>query len=213
VKQVGDRIVIASSSYYPWEVDEVTIVRLDNTSQPGCTVIEVDTPMSYTHIGEIHSQAGVAKPLDMRAEVAVLTRNILLQGDYSSAKYQYGVQVMVNTPSYLPKGLVRFDNIEIAQSGQAFRLGRYSMHWHLMGDVAWQTWLRGCAIHHTYNRAITIHGTHRAIVQNVTAYHTMGHTFFFEVRLLASGSAVAAPFRPGAAHALREGCDGVSEAG
>ncbi|EFJ47175.1 hypothetical protein VOLCADRAFT_92352 [Volvox carteri f. nagariensis] len=178
--QVGDRIVIASSSFLPYEVDESTITALDNTTVPSCTVISLDVPLKYTHIGEIHSQEDVARPLDMRAEVAVLTRNIVLQGDYTSAKYQYGVQVMVNTPSYLPKGVVRFDNIEITQSGQAFRLGRYSMHWHLMGDMAWQTWVRGCAIHHTYNRAITVHGTHRAIIQNVTAYHTMGHTFFLE---------------------------------
>ncbi|GIL53440.1 hypothetical protein Vafri_9024 [Volvox africanus] len=178
--QVGDRIVIASSSFMPWEVDEVIITALDNTTVPRCTVISLDTPLKYTHLGEIHNQDGVPMPLDMRAEVAVLTRNIVLQGDYTSAKYQYGVQVMVNTPSYLPTGLVRFDNIEITQSGQAFRLGRYSMHWHLLGDVAWQTWVRGCAIHHTYNRAITVHGTHRAIIQNVTAYHTMGHTFFLE---------------------------------
>ncbi|EFJ47178.1 hypothetical protein VOLCADRAFT_92358 [Volvox carteri f. nagariensis] len=178
--QVGDRIVIASSSFYGNEVDEATITALDNRTVSGCTVITLDTPLQYVHLGELHSVQG-STPLDMRAEVAVLTRNILLQGDYTSAKNMYGVQVMVNSPSYLTnKGLVRFDNIEITQSGQAFRLGRYSMHWHLMGDVAWQTWVRGCAIHHTYNRAITVHGTHRAIIQNVTAYHTMGHTFFLE---------------------------------
>ncbi|EFJ47177.1 hypothetical protein VOLCADRAFT_92355 [Volvox carteri f. nagariensis] len=177
--QVGDRIVIASSSFYGSEVDEATITALDNRTVSGCTVITLDTPLQYVHLGELHSVQGT-KPLDMRAEVAVLTRNILLQGDYTSAKNMYGVQVMVNSPKYLPRALVRFDNIEITQSGQAFRLGRYSMHWHMHGDVAYQSWLRGCAIHHTYNRATTIHGTHRAILQNNVAYNTMGHTFFLE---------------------------------
>ena len=65
--------------------------------------------------------------------------------------------------------------------GQAFRLGRYSIHWHMHGDVAYQSWVRGCAIHHTYNRATTIHGTHRAVLQNNVAYNVMGHTFFLEV--------------------------------
>ncbi|GIL53442.1 hypothetical protein Vafri_9024 [Volvox africanus] len=177
--KVGDRIVIASSSFMPWEVDEATITALDNTTVPSCTVISLDTPLDYVHLGEIYSVQGTT-PLDMRAEVAVLTRNIVLQGDYTSARNQYGVQVMVSSPKYLPRALVRFDNIEITQSGQAFRLGRYSMHWHMHGDVAFQSWLRGCAIHNTYNRATTIHGTHRAILQNNVAYNTMGHTFFLE---------------------------------
>ncbi|GFR40478.1 hypothetical protein Agub_g1045 [Astrephomene gubernaculifera] len=178
--QIGDKIVIASSSFMPDEVDEAAITGLDNATIPGCTIISLDTPMQYTHLGEVHKQAGAPTPLDMRAEVAVLTRNIVLQGDYDSAKYMYGVQVMVNSPSYLPRALVRFDNVEITQSGQAFRLGRYSMHWHMHGDVAFQSWVRGCSIHHTYNRAITIHGTHHAIIQNTVAYNTMGHTFFLE---------------------------------
>ncbi|GIM05166.1 hypothetical protein Vretimale_9611 [Volvox reticuliferus] len=177
--KVGDRIVIASSSFMAWEVDEAVITALDNTTVPGCTVISLDAPLNYVHLGELYSVQGTT-PLDMRAEVAVLTRNIVLQGDYTSARNQYGVQVMVSSPKSLPRALVRFDNIEITQSGQAFRLGRYSMHWHMHGDVAFQSWLRGCAIHNTYNRATTIHGTHRAILQNNVAYNTMGHTFFLE---------------------------------
>ena len=88
---------------------------------------------------------------------------------------------MVSSPSYLKRALIRLDNVEIAQSGQAFRMGRYSVHWHMHGDVAFQSWVRGCSIHNTYNRAVTIHGTHRAIVQNTVAYKATGHTIFLEV--------------------------------
>lgn len=48
------------------------------------------------------------------------------------------------------------------------------------GDVALKQYIRGCAIHHTFNRAVTIHGTHRAMLQDNVAYSTMGHTFFLE---------------------------------
>ncbi len=163
-------------------MDEATIVSVNATADPGVTMLVLDAPLSYTHLGVIHRQAGVATGLDMRAEVAVLTRNILLTGDADSAKYMYGMQIMVNSPSYLPRALIQLDNVEVTQSGQAFRLGRYSIHWHMHGDVAYQSWVRGCSIHHTYNRAVTIHGTHRAIIQNTLAYNTMGHTFFLEVR-------------------------------
>ncbi|KXZ54727.1 hypothetical protein GPECTOR_4g796 [Gonium pectorale] len=178
--QVGDRIVIASSSFYANEVSEATLTAIDTSSKPGCSVLSLDTPTKYVHLGEIHSQPGVAVPLDMRTEVAVLTRNILLTGDWNSAKTMYGVQVMVNSPRTQPRALIRFDNMEVAQSGQAFRLGRYSIHWHMHGDVNYQSWVRGCSIHHTYNRATTIHGTHRVLYQNNVAYNVMGHAFFLE---------------------------------
>ncbi|KXZ49223.1 hypothetical protein GPECTOR_22g814 [Gonium pectorale] len=178
--QVGDRIVIASSSFFANEVSEASITAVDTSSTPGCSVLSLDTPTKYVHLGEIHSQPGVATPLDMRAEVAVLTRNILLTGDSSSAVSMFGAQVMVNSPSGQAPALLRFDNVEVAQSGQAFHLGRYSIHWHLMGDLAFQSWVRGCSIHHTYNRAAAVHGTHRVLLQNNVAHDVMGHAFFLE---------------------------------
>ena len=74
---------------------------------------------------------------------------------------------------------------------QAFRLGRYTVHFHMHGDLAFQSYLRGCAIHHTYNRAVTIHGSHRVILQDNVAYFAMGHTFFLEVLLTLYGRATA----------------------
>ncbi len=91
--QVGDRIAIASSSVYAYEVDEATITSI-TTDGSGNTVIGLDTVIAFTHLGAIHSQPGVVGGVvDMRAEVAVLTRNILLTGDADSEKYMYGMQV------------------------------------------------------------------------------------------------------------------------
>ena len=42
------------------------------------------------------------------------------------------------------------------------------------------SYIRNNAIHHTFNRAVTIHGIHYLRVQNNVAYHTMGHTIFIE---------------------------------
>ena len=105
-----------------------------------------------------------------------------MQGDYDSQRFMHGGQIMVSTPSYLPRARLQLDNVELTQTGQAFRLGRYSIHWHMQGDVAFQSWVRGCAIHHTYNRALTMHGVHRAVVQGNVAFNVMGHAFFMEVR-------------------------------
>jgi hypothetical protein len=43
-----------------------------------------------------------------------------------------------------------------------------------------KSYARHNSIHHSYNRAVTIHGVHYLRVINNFAFHTMGHTFFIE---------------------------------
>ena len=73
----------------------------------------------------------------------------------------------------------RIDGIELTNVGQAFILGSYPIHFHMIGTVH-SSYVRNNAIHHTYNRAVTIHGVHFLRVQNNVAYRTMGHTIFIE---------------------------------
>ena len=104
------------------------------------------------------------------------------QGDADSERFMYGGQVVVHTPPGLPRAQLRLDNVELARMGQAFRLGRYSVHFHYHGDAAGTSWLRSCSIHHTYSRALVLHGTSRVVVQGNVAYNTMGHAYAMEVR-------------------------------
>jgi hypothetical protein len=50
----------------------------------------------------------------------------------------------------------------------------------MQGDLAFGSHVKNCSIHHTYNRAVAIHGTHRVNVSHNVAYHTAGHTYFLE---------------------------------
>lgn len=43
-----------------------------------------------------------------------------------------------------------------------------------------QSYIRGNAIHQTYNRAVTFHGVHYLRVIRNVAFNVMGHTFFVE---------------------------------
>ncbi|KAI7798959.1 putative fibrocystin-L, partial [Triplophysa rosa] len=72
----------------------------------------------------------------------------------------------------------RIEYVEIFHAGQAFRLGRYPIHWHLMGDVQYKSYVRGCAIHQSYNRAISIHNTHNLLVERNVIYDIKGGAFF-----------------------------------
>jgi hypothetical protein len=111
---------------------------------------------------------------------AALHRNVRLMGDASSPASLYGAQVMVSTPARRPRAILRFTHVEVQWAGQAFRLGRYPIHFHMHGDAGMQSWVKGCSIHHSFQRAVTIHGTHRVLLENNVAYDIMGHTYFFE---------------------------------
>lgn len=42
------------------------------------------------------------------------------------------------------------------------------------------SYVRGCAIHHTFNRAVTVHGVSGLLVEHNVANDVMGHAFFIE---------------------------------
>ena len=95
----------------------------------------------------------------MRAEVGLLTRNVKYQGDqYHSPDNQYGAVIIVHSPGD-ETSAARIDSIELSTVGQAFILGSYPIHFHMIGTVH-SSYVRNNAIHHTFNRAVTIHGIH-----------------------------------------------------
>jgi cell migration-inducing and hyaluronan-binding protein len=71
------------------------------------------------------------------------------------------------------------DGVELNRMGQNLTLARYPIHWHLVGDAKGQ-YIRNAAIHDTFNRCVTVHGTHNLRVENNVTYNTVGHCFFLE---------------------------------
>ena len=63
--------------------------------------------------------------------------------------------------------------------GQAFRVGRYPIHFHLMGNVT-GSYSRGNTIHNSFNRAMTIHGITGVIAEQCVTYDIKGLSFFIE---------------------------------
>ncbi|XP_024153621.1 PKHD1 like 1, tandem duplicate 1 isoform X2 [Oryzias melastigma] len=94
---------------------------------------------------------------------------------------QFGGCIMFHAPRPSENlAIGRLEYVELFHAGQAFRLGRYPIHWHLMGDINYKSYVRGCAIHQTFNRAVTIHNTHRLLVEHNVIYDIMGGAFFIE---------------------------------
>ena len=93
---------------------------------------------------------------------------------------QFGAMILVHAAvkdTQLAKARISYTEVTFA--GQAFRLGRYPIHFHLNGDMS-ESYVRGCGIHHTFNRAVNIHGVQNAIVEKTVIYNIMGGAFFLE---------------------------------
>jgi hypothetical protein len=115
----------------------------------------------------------------MRAEVGLLSRNVVFRGDpETSTVNQYGAIFFLH--SIGDDSLVaRLDNIEMTNVGQAFKVGRYAVHFHMIGAVH-KSYIRGCATHESHNRAFTIHGTHYLRIDHNVAFRVKGHNVFIE---------------------------------
>jgi hypothetical protein len=115
----------------------------------------------------------------MRCEVGLLSRNVVYRGDpETSNDNQFGAHIMLHSPGN--ESLIgKIEYVEFTDVGQAFQLGRYPIHFHMIGTVH-NSYAKGNAIHQTYNRAITLHGIHYFTIQDNVAYDTMGHTIFVE---------------------------------
>ena len=87
-------------------------------------------------MGETLPLAG-GHAVDFRANVGLLTRNVVIQGTSPFSQLdKHGGHVMLHSRG--DESLIgRFENIECRYMGQGFRLGRYPIHFHMIGACSW----------------------------------------------------------------------------
>jgi len=177
---VGEEIVIAPSTFSGRDAEQRKIETISLNSD-GLPVITFTEPLLTKHYAGVQTfgTGDNEETIEMRAEVGLLTRNVKFMGDPEHSKdNQYGAVIICHSPGD-ETTQCRIDSIELTMVGQAFILGSYPIHFHMIGTVH-KSYVRDNAIHHSFNRAVTIHGVHYLRVQNNVAYHTMGHTIFIE---------------------------------
>ncbi len=160
--RIGDEIVLASTDFNPRQAETRHISAISGNT------LTLDQPLEYMHFGEI--TFGV----DERGEVGLLTRNIKVQASADAEDSYLGGHIMAMDGSTM-----NVAGIELTRMGQHMELARYPIHWHINGDVQGQ-YVKNSAIHDTYNRCVTIHGTDNLLVENNVTYNTVGHCFFME---------------------------------
>ncbi|MEO5706296.1 MAG: G8 domain-containing protein [Alteraurantiacibacter sp.] len=160
--RAGDEIVLASTDFDPRQAEQRTIAAV------GGTTIMLDRPLNFMHFGEITFD------VDERGEVGLLTRNIRIQASEDAEETYFGGHIMA-----MPGSQVKVSGIELSRMGQHLTLARYPMHWHLVGEGQGQ-YIQNSAIHDTYSRCVTVHGTNNVRVENNVTFNTVGHCFFLE---------------------------------
>lgn len=168
--RVGDTIVIASTALDMNQAETRRIRKINGS------VVTLDSPLKHRHFGEVQnfSNATTQWEVDTRAEVGLLTRNIRIQGDSASTQQGFGGHIMIMSGSI---GL--FSGVELFRMGQSGILARYPFHWHMAGDVGGQ-YFRNSTVRNSFNRCVTVHGSHNALVADNVCYDHIGHGYFLE---------------------------------
>ena len=159
--EVGDQIMVASTSFDSRDSEVFTIVNCDECSDHQ---VKLDRVADTTHWGRISDRTGI----DQRAEVGLLSRNVRFYGEMSSNSCQYAYtreSLDPDSPNHDQNGPTNqcaymvemnggedidmhgahmittagFTNyhvshVEIFNAGQP-RLARYPVHWHHAGYV------------------------------------------------------------------------------
>ena len=105
----------------------------------------------------------------------MLTRNIKVQASEDAAQSYFGGHIMGMVGSKMPMST----GVELNRMGQHLALARYPMHFHLLGEGAGM-YIKNAAIHDSYNRCVTVHGTNDLLIENNVTFNTVGHCFFME---------------------------------
>ena len=68
---------------------------------------------------------------------------------------------------------IHISYVEYFWVGQAFRVGKYPIHFHMMGNIT-GLYVRGASVHNAFNRAMTIHGVNGLLAEQVVTYDIKG---------------------------------------
>jgi hypothetical protein len=150
-----------------------TIAAIDSTRK----IITLDQKLDYKHFAATETYGD--QTIDMRAEVGLLSRNVVFRGDpETSSDFGYGATIFLHSNG--DDSLIgRFSYIECTDVGQAFKVGRYAIHFHMIGAVH-NSYAKGLSVHKGNNRAFTLHGTHYLRLEENVVFEVAGHNFFIE---------------------------------
>ncbi len=174
--EVGDVIAIASTDEWD-EYEEFTVLEISDDGK----TMTLDGVLENTHEGEtltynngLTGDDYLEWTVETRAEVALLSRNITIQGDADSVEDGFGGETMV-----MDGAAQYISGAEFYRMGKEGIVGSYPIHFHLLGDAEGQ-YVTNVSVHDTYNKGVTIHGTSNVLFEDNVIFNTNGHGLFLE---------------------------------
>ncbi|WP_278469452.1 G8 domain-containing protein [Gimesia maris] len=125
-------------------------------------IVSFDKPLEFDHLGSGK----------YRAEVANLSRNVIVE---SADPDGVRGHTMYHADS---QGSISY--AEFRHLGKRDTLGKYPIHYHLVGDTMRGSSLTGLSVWDSHNRWITVHGTQYLVVKDCVGYKSVGHGYFLE---------------------------------
>ena len=162
--RIGDRVILTATSRLRsgtykrdgGQTEERLIKAISGAA------VTLDQPLEYEHFAEG----------EWRGEIANLSRNVVVE---SADPAKSRGHTMYHRGS---AGSISY--AEFRHLGKENTLGRYSLHYHLVGDTMRGSSVVGASIWDSGNRWLTIHGTNYLVVRDCVGYQSLGHGFFLE---------------------------------
>ncbi|MEK6234990.1 MAG: G8 domain-containing protein [Planctomycetales bacterium] len=165
--KVGDEVIVTGSKHQyanggfrkdpeATSTEPRRVVRIEGRT------LTLDKPLAREHFGSGK----------FRSEVGNLSRNVIIE----SADPE-GVRGHTVYHRFSQGGI---SYARFAHLGKEGVLGRYSIHFHLLGESNRGGGVVGAAIVDSHNRWITIHGTNYLVVRDCVGFKSVGHGYFLE---------------------------------
>jgi hypothetical protein len=120
-------------------------------------------------------KTSVADDPNMAVEVALLSRNFIIEADIRDNEDKGGHLIVMQTPGVRQK----LEGVQVSRFGIRGTKGRYPIHFHLNRDIPGSL-IRANAVVNSNQRCVVIHGTHNVTIQDNVAYNNFGHCYMTE---------------------------------
>jgi hypothetical protein len=118
-------------------------------------------------------------PGGVGCEVLNLTRDVKLQG--TTAGRSHATWMHARRP-------VRLSHVEVSRMGVPNRLGRYALHWHMMGNAARGSVVEGVVVHDAGNHAFVPHASHGMTLRNCVAHNVRNGAYWWDLDAFTNSS-------------------------
>lgn len=125
-------------------------------------ILELQQPLERNHTGGE----------EFSGEVANLSRNVVIESADPEGVRGHTMYHRGSTGS--------ISYAEFRHLGKKGVLGKYPIHFHLVGDSMRGSSVVGVSVWDSHNRWITIHGTQYLVVRDCVGYQSLGHGYFLE---------------------------------